>query len=161
MRMQIRTQPRDGTWPAGPWDDEPDYASWIDEATDLDCLAVRSFSGAWCGYVGLPPGHPDHGRDYTDLQPQPVVHGGLTYSATCRGDICHVAQPGRPDDVWWLGFDCAHSLDFSPALAAYAATMPTYPGMSDQTYRDLDYVVRETGQLAAQLVVPSWRAARP
>jgi hypothetical protein len=52
------------TWDAGAWMDEPDKVEWRDEATGLPCLAVRGPMGAWCGYVGVPPDHPDHGSDY-------------------------------------------------------------------------------------------------
>jgi hypothetical protein len=53
------------------------------------------------------------------------VHGGLTFADSCSdevredgGGICHIPYPGRPADVWWLGFDCAHCDDLSPAEAA-------------------------------------------
>ena len=42
-------------WPSrGPWDNEPDKAQWIDEASGYDCLIVRGGGGALCGYVGVP-----------------------------------------------------------------------------------------------------------
>lgn len=108
-------------WPRGPWDQEVDKAQWIDPATGLDCLIVRNGSGSLCGYVGLPPEHPWHGRDYDALDPWPEVYGDLTFAAACADTadesrhICHVPQPGRPHDVWWFGFDCAHVGDQSPA----------------------------------------------
>lgn len=52
-------------WGPGPWQSEPDKAQWVDEATGLPCLAVRNSGGAWCGYVGVLPGHPLHGVDYS------------------------------------------------------------------------------------------------
>jgi hypothetical protein len=132
---------------AGPWDSEPDKAQWIDEATDLDCLVVRNSMGALCGYVGVPPGHPWHGRTY---YPGPIdveVHGGLTFSNFCQegaGEghgVCHVPEPGRPDNVWWLGFDCAHAGDVVP-------TLRLFPG--DQ-YRTFSFVQGECARLAAQI----------
>ena len=153
-----------------------DKAQWVDEATGLDCLIVRGPSGALCGYVGVAPGHPWHGKDYSQCLETPVceeswcghsagsrleVHGGITFADSCHeptreaweqwrermkaskdeaerfpvGDaarrlrtlghfmddfegwkahgeasfICHIPGPGRPKDVWWFGFDCAHS----------------------------------------------------
>lgn len=163
----------------GPWLDEPDKVHWIDPETDLDCLAVRNHFGAWCGYVGLPPGHPFHGRGYgqcaqpdvhptnddawyCDHSPDAVVqvHGGLTYADTCNEDdkgeghgICHVPLPGRPHDVWWLGFDTAHVGDLTPYDAAQAATGdPLYRRItSRELYRDLGYVKSECVSLARQL----------
>lgn len=148
----------------GPWNDEPDKVQWIDPATDLDCLAVRNGLGAWCGYVGLPPGHPFHGVGYSsctatdcteewcyDHSPEGIVrvHGGLTFSSSChesdKGEgfgICHTPFEGRPHDVWWLGFDCAHAGDYTPGLG------DLYP---EEQYRDLGYVKSECASLARQL----------
>ena len=79
------------------------------------------------------------------------VHGGLTYSGPCRpvrkdgGGVCHVPDPGEPDNVWWFGFDCAHAGD----------AMPQYNSLHnfnrDDSYRDIDYVTRQCGALALQL----------
>lgn len=129
---------------AGPWSDEPDKVQWIDEATDLDCLIVRNHMGALCGYVGLPPGHSLHGLGYGEIDEDVDVHGGLTYAAPCQedGTICHVPEPGRPADVWWFGFDCAHAGDIVPDFRF------TFHG---DTYRDIAYVRAECAALAAQL----------
>lgn len=97
-------------WPDGPWQQEPDFATW--EHLGLPCIAHRGGAGAWCGYVAVPPGHPAHGKDYGDeIFDALYVHGGLTYADKCHRHICHVPKPGEPDDVWWLGFDCAHAGD--------------------------------------------------
>lgn len=63
--------------------------------------------------------------------------------------ICHVAADGRPDHVWWFGFDCAHSGDLCPKYDQY--WRQSIPGLGD-TYRNLEYVRRETQRLAAQLL---------
>ena len=150
-------------WGDGPWNDEPDKAQWIDEATGLDCMARRGPLGNWCGYVGVPPGHPYHGRDYDDLDID--VHGGLTYGDRCEKDapeaegICHVPDPGRPADVWWLGFDCGHFTDFMPGLRATELRigLPA-KRFADTTYKPLGYVRAECASLAAQLAAD--RSAR-
>lgn len=135
-------------WPSGPWDFEPDYDSWRSEH-GYPCIARRNRSGAWCGYVGVPPGHPWHGKHYDavyDFEGDYLeVHGGLTYSDKCRPDIgiCHVPEPGESDDFHWLGFDCAHSCD----------TYPTQPhDFVDQyaIYRSYGYVRSEVEKLARQ-----------
>lgn len=151
-------------WPAGPWTDEPDHVEFRHEG--LPCILHRSpASGAWCGYVGVPPGHPWHGLgyDYVDAD----AHGGLTYADACRGPVCHVPAPGEPDDVWWLGFDCAHAGDFAPMLSALVAAVgrPRRPYVHEKAlafeaanprsiavdvYRDVAYVRRETEALAEQ-----------
>ncbi len=148
------------TWGDGPWQSEPDRAEWRDEATGLPCLAVRhSSAGHWCGYVGVAPGHSWHGKDYDQCtEPTPCddtwcshsagsradVHGGLTYAKACHGNVCHVPAPGEPDDVWWFGFDCAHSGDLSPAHT-WARSREW------EEYRDLDYVRGECARLAQQV----------
>lgn len=136
----------------GPWNDEPDKAQWIDEATDLDCLIMRSaMSGALCGYVGVPPGHPWHGKDYGDL---PVdVHGSLTFASFCQEGaedgpgICHVPESGRPANVWWLEFGCAQAFDLMPAMEAMLPASLRIGGV----YRDFAYVQAEVAALAAQV----------
>ena len=132
-------------WGPGAWQDEPDKVHWIDPETDLDCLMVRHPSaGHWCGYVAVTEGHPFYEQDYDG--PEVEVHGGLTFSRFCaEGDdpaqgICHVPQPGRPDKVWWLGFDCAHHMDLSPGS-------PYGRGR----YRDRAYVENEVRRLAQQV----------
>jgi len=103
-------------WGEGPWNNEEDHAVWIDEITGLDCMINRGPSGALCGYVGVGPDHPAYGKHYDDVPVE--VHGGLTYGAACRGEICHVPAEGREHDIWWLGFDCAHYNDLAPAAEA-------------------------------------------
>lgn len=114
------------SWGDGPWQTEPDKL-WVDDATDLDCMIVRNRVGSLCGYVGVPREHPWHGQGYDDLEPYPEVHNPI----------------GRPDDVWWLGFDTAHAHDLSPSMNRY--------GMNEYgVYRDLAYVRAEVTRLAQQ-----------
>src|SRR5262252_7143826 len=110
-------------WGPGPWQDEPDKRQWADEATGYPCLIVRAPLGHLCGYGGVPPGHPCYRRDYGDDHLGGAdVHGGLTFAGPCMKGVpqdhavCHCPDPGESDDVWWLGFDCAHGYDFSPGL---------------------------------------------
>lgn len=157
-------------WGEGPWVDEPDRKEW--RYRGLPCLMVRSHLGNWCGYVGVPPGHPWHGKNFDDVDVR--VHGGLTYSDSCRGQVCHVALPGDPDDVWWLGFDCCHAEDLAPGMQALLrksrerdadlarleeeteakllAHDPDMLRILHGTYRDLLYVEAEVGELAEQAV---------
>lgn len=157
MSMQTWKFDKFDTLPPGPWRDEPDKAQWVDEATDLDCLIVRNHMGAWCGYVGLPPGHPLHGKGYDEADPnyELDVHGGLTYAAPCQEDraegICHVPSPGRPGDVWWFGFDCAHSMDLTPSYDLNLHRTFLEGSQEHGIYRDVAYVRAECASLASQL----------
>lgn len=144
QREETRFKDRAG-WNSGEWDNEPDRIEWRWLGPPrLACLIVRGPSGALCGYVAVPPGHPYHGRDYEKCDVD--VHGSLTYADKCAegGHVCHVAKPGESDDVWWLGFDCAHGCDKKPDRAddfcEYFAT-----------YKSVGYVRHEVERLAAQL----------
>lgn len=129
------------SWPAGSWHDEPDRVEW--RHLGLPCLIVRNPGvGNLCGYVGLPPRHP--WRDDSAAEHVAECHGGVTYMAACHGAICHVPELGEPDDVVWIGFDCAHWGDLSPANVG-----PLYDGW---VYRDVEYVRAEVESLARQAV---------
>lgn len=145
------------TWGSGPWDGEPDRVDF--QTLGYPCLLKRAPLGHWCGYVAVPPGHPLHGVGYDEVErrvPGLDVHGGLTYSAACAGEICHVPAPGEPDNVWWLGFDCAHAGDLSPRFRMLDESRPETAifarlAFSGDVYRTVDYVARETEKLAAQI----------
>lgn len=147
---QITDEDREG-WGPGQWSFEPDVVEW--RHAGLPCLIVRNRMGALCGYAGVPPGHPLHGKSddevYT-LAPGVGAHGGLTFSSECTGHICHVAQPGEPEHVWWLGFDCAHCGDMVPGLNRFRSEHSAISG-SHEDYRDLTYVRGEVEDLAEQL----------
>lgn len=143
MNWEQREEKRDvdkSCWPDGPWDAEPDRVEW--RHLGFPCLIVRNdMSGALCGYVGVPPGHPALNASDEAFE----VHGGVTYGAPCdeTGKICHVAQPGEPDEVHWIGFDCAHAGDLCPGMKELR--------FNDWTYRDVNYVRAEVERLAEQV----------
>lgn len=133
------------SWPKGEWSDEPDKMQWQDETTGLPCLIVRNRMGALCGYVGVAEGHPAFDVHYDEVNVD--VHGGLTFADFCQpndGDegICHVPDEGEPERVYWLGFDCAHCWDVTPAWP---------DGFGEGSYKNIPYVQNECRQLAAQL----------
>lgn len=139
-------------WGEGPWQDEPDKRQWVDEATGLPCLIVRGGGGALCGYVGISQGHPLFEKDWSDVDVDLDCHGGLTFANHCcphpdnegRG-VCHVVEAGDDDNVWWLGFDCAHSGDISPKYDK------DYHGEWFASYKQIGYVTNEVRSLAGQL----------
>ncbi len=131
-------------WPPGPWDQEPDRIDW--KHADFPCLILRHpHLGSLAGYVAVPPGHRYHGADaYTlDLE-VPVV---LCYAGSCSGRICHVPAPGEPDDVWWIGFDCAHAGDLMPALLRPPFALLHH----GDVYRDVPQVTALVNLLADRL----------
>lgn len=118
---------------AEPWLTEPDREEWT-SAGGSKCLIRRGYFGAWCGYVGIDPGHPWHGLGLFDIPA--IVHGGCAWSGPL----------GPEGSQWWIGFDCGHAWDIQPGLLALCPDH-TWPGCE---YRDLAYVRRETNELAAQ-----------
>ena len=81
------------------------------------------------GYIGVPPGHPWHGREYNFVNA--TVHGGLTFSDNYKPGTPHDYHSPDEQGYWWLGFDTAHWGD-------------------DSTTCPESYVREETKQLAAQ-----------
>lgn len=103
------------TWPAGPWDHEPD--EWVGPVDYLSGVATyarrQAHLGHWCGYIHVPPRHPLHGVAYDEAHVE--CHWGATYAGEPLGDV-------GPRDGWAIGFDCGHAFDATPGLmAAYAA----------------------------------------
>lgn len=129
-------------WARGEWDTEPDRVDFIHAG--FSCFVLRNHVGNWCGYVGVPREHPAYEQEYDDVNVD--VHGGLTYAGKCSPPICHVPEPGMPDDVWWFGFDTGHYDDLSPALSGYRDFVVDY-----ETYRTVAYTRDETERLAEQL----------
>lgn len=143
-------------WPDGPWKTEPDRLQW--QHAGYACLIQRHpRHGTLCGYVGVDRPHPLYEKSWKEAAATGLeVHGGLTYSNRCDDPICHLPEPGMPEDVWWLGFDAAHAGDLCPGLIALELSIPQLKKYGEQcfaedVYRDVDYMRRETEQLAEQL----------
>lgn len=122
-------------WGSGPWQDEPDKAMWTDEATGLACLILRNETGALCGYVGVHVGHPWYGVDRWEIRSH-GAHGGVNFSR-------------ERQRLWWLGFDCSHAFDLSPALLAVPVPIPSRL-FESQTYRTFAYVKKRCAMLARE-----------
>lgn len=132
-------------WGPGPWQTEPDRMEF--EHKGFPCLLRRAdVAGAWCGYVAVPPGHLAYEQSYNKLDLD--VHGGLTYAEHCLGPICHVPKAGESDNVWWLGFDCAHAGDGMPAMLKFLTSKDSW---IQEGYKDIAYAKRQTIHLAEQL----------
>jgi hypothetical protein len=154
---EYRTLDKSG-WGEGPWLQEPDKVQFPDPDTGLPCVITRhSFFGNLCGYVGVPEGHPFHGKQYGEVG-HLHAHGSVNYSDLCQPNdsesegVCHVPDSGDPDHVWWFGFDCAHGYDLKPAYAMRNGTVLGYGIHSfEGTYRTLEYVKQQCANLARQL----------
>lgn len=129
---------------------EPDKKQW-QHKNGLACLIVRNPMGALCGYVGVPKEHPCYNKPYDEVDVD--VHGGLTFSDPCYESdnpakgICHISE----EEVWWLGFDCAHCYDITPKPIPGFTPFWKDPLFGDCTYKDFEYVTNEVNKLAVQL----------
>lgn len=142
------TNPHNGELVDGPWLEEPDFMWWVHRPTDLECMIRRNDMGAWCGYVGVPEGHPAWQRDPFDmhLEAAPSLNFGR-----------RMPSPYEPHaDLYWLGFDCAHApFDVVPTMDAYlhsvvGRSMPS-SDYFHPTYKDVNYVRGEVVVLAEEL----------
>lgn len=146
-------------FPEGPWNKEPNKIYF--QAHGFECIIKRHAEfGHLCGYVGVPKGHPmfnvsSQNEKCLELN----VHGSLTYSNECQGDICH---PGK-NKVFWLGFDCAHNGDYIPKITPVmygkmpynkhlkkTSDMPAEAFVRED-YKDVEFVKEECIRLAEQL----------
>jgi hypothetical protein len=168
-------------WGNGPWQNEPDKKQWLDETTGYPCMIRRGPSGAWCGYVGIDKNHKWFEAPYShcDVEDTVDVHGGVTFAGKCMVEmgtetgICHVVEENEDDNIWWFGFDCAHGMDYMPALRSeilevrqhleqtnakealealsQAANYVEDPLGFGETYKNIEYVTQQTLNLAQQL----------
>lgn len=89
---------------------------------------IRTSALHLCGYVQVPETHPLYQKYYDAFDVS--VHGGINY----RGEA------EAPLSGYWIGFECAHSGDFSPKISERG------------TYRTVLYVRDECEHLIDQLI---------
>jgi len=131
------------------------------DRADYVCVVNVNPLGFRCGYVGVRPDHPLHGKDYCtfwDLGERYHfnVHGGLTFSSDSNEDYpVKLDRQWSKNHVWWFGFDCGHSGDAPEtelmnevAKACHEKYMSTiYEGA---VVRSTEYVVNECEELVVQ-----------
>lgn len=99
----------------------------------LRAVVLVTHMGHRCGYVGVPPGHPQYFAFYQDDELSHIdVHGSLTYSDNSS------EYPIKNSGLWWFGFDCAHYNDM---------TLWNSSGV----HRSLEFCVAECESLALQI----------
>ena len=147
-----------------PWENEPNrvefkykgYHCLINRVNHRPAENPKDWLGHLCGYVALPKGHPFHGKPTEEIDVE--VHGGLTYARKCEGEICHVPKDGEDDNVFWIGFDCAHFGDLIPGI--YEMRQPggilhdihmAYGERSHEKYKSIAFVKNEIRNLVKQL----------
>lgn len=105
-------------WGDGPWQTEPDLVEWREDGIPYPLIIIRGMPGAWCGYAGLPPGHPLFGGG-PGCDSGLAITQAVTWASACADDTDGQLVPtGEPPDCWWLGFDCAHPMQYAPRIDA-------------------------------------------
>lgn len=103
-------------WGDGPWQSEPDKRFWTHNG--FACLILRApNSGALCGYLGVLPDHPWHGKDYDRIECE--CHGGLTFSALPNDRRVFIPEGKHPDEAAFIKQLTKEPGDFT-TLGVYA-----------------------------------------
>lgn len=100
---------------------------WITKAR-LRAFVMIQTPGYRCGYVGVSKSHGFFEVDYSKIAIDFSVHGGMTFSGNMP----------ITDELYWFGFDCAHSND---------KTIWNPKGVE----RSLEYCTKECESLAQQI----------
>lgn len=135
-------------FPIGPWLSEPDLCRWT--YYGFTCLAIRDMSlGMWRGFVGLTSEHPAYNKEFKEL----LNHNWLL-NLSVHGGIALIGKlPDKykeyNEDLWWFGFESTQGEDFLPLLKYDEETLAEI--QSQQTYKTLNYIRKETNWLAKQL----------
>ena len=122
------------------WESESNSKDFVHGG--LPCAMRRVDWGVhWCGYVGVPQGHPLYGIDDVSRESGELrVHSGITYT----GSEWPIEDKAG---TWWFGFDCAHACDLVPKQTSIFG--------SHGVYRTEAYVEEQCRQLAEQLLARS------
>lgn len=143
-------------WSRGEWDKEVDRYEF--EAYGFSCLLNRGLMGHWCGYVAIPKTHPLFGKYEDELNKILDAPGGVTFADPPFAHICLLNK--KDDDLWFIGYDCAHSRDLIPALDKTMGpflnkALSARPDLNNEflrpAYRTLEFNIQETTELAHQL----------
>lgn len=143
----------------GEWVDEPDEVVFTH--CGFKCRVSRIgvnetphediFSAHLCGYIFVPKDHPWFGLDKEAFWEKDInVHGGVTDTYSYS------------DELWRVGFDCAHSGDYMPTLeiplkSEFMRQLDKIIPVNSQlyrmcnpTYKNVAFVTEELRKLAEQ-----------
>jgi len=110
--------------------------------------------GIWKGFVGLEEGHPFHGLSIEELLKHNDameiffgVYGGLTMAGRLPPKYKEYAK-----NYWWIGCETSHGADLMPLLKLDMSDPDMAKMLSNQTYKDLHFIRKETNKLAKYLI---------
>lgn len=136
------------SFPPGKWLNEPDLCYWEHK---LPCLAIRDMGmGSWKGFVAVDGYHPYCSVPIDALIKIPnameiffSVHGGLSGAGKLPAKYKEFAK-----NFWWIGIETSHGGDLQPLLKLEGSEADVAKMTSNQTYKDLQFIRRETNKLA-------------
>lgn len=136
-------------WGAGPWLTEGDFASWVDEGSNLPCILYRGAqTGAWWGSVGIPDAASYYrkGRGtFVFIDPNIRCHWGphLIGPSPCT-DNENEDDPrveaelntvlAQFEGYLWFTFSCDKLGDYCPGRAEYWSALELDEDESDFRY---------------------------
>ena len=133
------------------YENEPDYVKgWI---LGMPYRIQRHPEmGHLCGYIRLPKDHPWM-KDAAKKKPTRTLRGKYRFDAkgyfargissiNVHGDVTYYGGLRRGNGLW-IGFDCAHYMDFVPGQRHH---------FENTEYRDVAYVKKELESIAEQAV---------
>jgi hypothetical protein len=140
-------------FPPGVWLKEPDLCSW--HYRGVPCLAIRDMSmGIWKGFVGLEETHPLYGKTINSILEMPrafdlfrCAYGGLSKVGKLSNKYASYAK-----NYWWMGIETSRGNDLMPLLKLDQIDPDMAKLLSNQTYKDLHFIRRETNKLVIQLL---------
>lgn len=109
--------------------------------------------GIWKGFVGVDESHPFYGKTIEELLKIPdameiffSVYGGLNGAGRLPAKYKEFSN-----NFWWIGHETSHGGDLMPLLKLEGTDPDMAKLLSNQTYKDLRFIRRETNKLASLL----------
>lgn len=137
-------------FPPGKWRSEPDLCFWYYQ--DVPCLAVRDMDmGIWKGFVGVTEGHPffQVTTDQVVNLPQALDLFRTAYGGCISGmGKLALKFQNYAKGCWWIGIETTQGSDLMPLLRLDQIDPQMAKLLSNQTYKDLHFIRRETNKLA-------------
>lgn len=146
-------------FPPGKWRREPDFCKW--HHAGFPCVAIRDMSlGVWKGFIGVNSSQLFYHKSLEDILKHPAmieaflgVYGGVCSAGRLPPKYKDIGKYFEDKSIsylslWWLGIETSHGGDFMPLLKLESTGTDMDKMLSNQTYKDLAFIRRETNKLA-------------
>lgn len=131
------------SWPDGPWKNEIDTQFWKHKSGFYCLIHRHPWMGHLCGYIGSKRRRDVWKRNKVGRCDELVIHGGITFGP---GDLNIL--PKIMDNIWWIGFDCAHNGDIMPYSVTYSVNRKY---TEHDAYKNISFVKKQIYGLIRQL----------